>query len=176
MKSSMAEKFWVGYHVEAGGRWGVLRDQVAQSLAGSHRHRRFRDDDLVAVEVGRDASPDVFHEREVRRAVVPGRRPHGDEDREAGFDGLSQIGGEGQPSLRQSFPDQFGQARFVNRDVAFFQQGDAALILVHAGHLDPEFREAGPRHQADVARPDDTDVHASSLCRPGRQRGIAGEV
>ena len=159
---SFTEEFGVGHDVKAGGRRGMPRNQVTQPLPGSHRHRRFGDDHLVAVQVGRDAPSDVFDEREVRRAVVPGRRAHGDENREACFDGLAQVSGEDQPAFRQSFANQFGQTGFVDRNVALFQQGDAALVLVHAGHLDAEFREAGPGHQSDVPGPNDADVHASS--------------
>src|SRR5207244_13269319 len=59
--------------------------------------------------MGRDAPPHLFHEREIRGPVLAGGSPDRNENRQAGFHSLSEIGGEGQPPFRQPFADQFGQ-------------------------------------------------------------------
>ena len=115
--------------------------------------------------MGRDAPPHLFHEREIRGPILTGGSPDRNENRQAGFHSLSEIGGEGQPPFRQPFADQFGQSRFVNGNLALIQLGDPTLVRVHAGHMDPELGETGSCHQSHVAGANDADIHTPSACR-----------
>ena len=57
--------------------------------------------------------------------------------------------------------NQFREARFIDRNLSFFQGRDAVLIIVHAGHLQPEFRETSACDEAHIPCADDGDVHGS---------------
>ena len=61
--------------------------------------------------------------------------------------------------MAEPFGNQFRDSRFVERNIPFFQTGDALVIVVHTDDAHPEFREASPGDQSDIAGPNDADLH-----------------
>jgi len=93
--------------------------------------------------------------------TIAAARRRADRD-EHGIDALDrrgQVGREAQPAGAHIVGDQRVQARFVDRHLAAIDALDLARVLVDADDGGAELREASPRDQADIARPDDRDAH-----------------
>ena len=131
----------------------------AHHVAGADRHGRFVDDHLVAVDVGADRPGDIEHVGKVGRTVLVRRRSDADEDDTAGSYGSRGIGGEGQPALVEIARDHGFQPRLENRDDAEFQSLDLIAVDIDADHLMADVGEAGASHQANIARPKNSDFH-----------------
>ena len=91
--------------------------------------------------------------------AAPHRRPDG-EEHEVGFaDRWRKFGREADPPHAQIALEQFFEPRLVDRHVALAELLDPTGIFVDASDLPTEFREAGCRDQADIARPNHANVH-----------------
>src|SRR5437879_12308373 len=94
--------------------------------------------------MGRDAPPHLFYEREIRGPVLAGGSPDRNENRQAGFHSLSEIGGEGQPPFRQPFADQFGQSRFVKGISPLSRWAIRPLAVSMAPNVTPNLAKPAP--------------------------------
>ncbi len=90
------------------------------------------------------------HVREVRRAVLLGRRADRDELEETVPDPGDGVGRELEPALLGIAPDELFESRFVDRDLALLQARNLGRVDVDAQHLVAGIGEAGARDEADV--------------------------
>gem|GEM_PF-2344051 len=91
-------------------------DDGLDLVGGPHGDGGLDGDDLVAFHAGADVLCRLHDVFEVSVAVSVGRGSHGDEDKEAVFDGFFCIGGEFKPSLGDVSFDDVLQAGFVDGD------------------------------------------------------------
>ena len=110
-------------------------------------------------------------------AIAPaGRSAHGDEHGVGLGDGRGALRGEEQPARLHVGGHQRLQPRLENGHLAPLQALDLAGVLVDAGDHVAEVGEAGPRHQAHIARADHRYPHRPRSLAPargGRCGGIA---
>ena len=100
--------------------------------------------------------------------VAPARRrPHRDEHRIGIPYRRRQVRPEPQTPRLDIVPDQLVQAGLVDRHHSLQKPIDLPRILVDAENIVTEVREAGPRHQTDVARTDHRYTHRQSSPVPG---------
>ena len=100
---------------------------------------------------------------EVGMAVAAARRrADRDEDRLGLGHGRGELGGEGEPSGGDVARDQPVEAGLEDRNHPAVEVGDLAHVLVDAGDVVAEIREAGARDEADIARPDNRNPHEPS--------------
>ena len=100
--------------------------------------------DLGPVRACGDLAADGPDAAEVGAAVVPLRRPDGDEDDLGLGDPLGQVGRERQPAVAEVAVDQLGQARLVDRHLALLEPLDLGGDLVDADHVVAALGQAGP--------------------------------
>ena len=68
----------------------------------------------------------------------------------------------------QIFMEQFFQSVFKQRDFSRFQRVDFGLDRINAHNVVPQFGKTDARRQTDIARPDNSDFHRSSLTKNKR--------
>ena len=139
---------------------GAQRAQAALDLAaGADRHGRLRDDDGEAFQVRGDLLHRGVDVGEVGVAVAAAhRRADGEQDDVGVAGGRAQLVGEDEAPGLHVAGDEVVEARLVDRRLAGLELGEARLVAVDAGDRPAELREAGRRHQADVAGADHADV------------------
>ena len=130
-----------------------LGDPGGHPAARAHGHGALVHDHPVTVHRARHAPGRGLDVLEVRAPVVRGWSAHGDEDDLAGAHGQGEVGREGEPSRLDVARHHVVQARLEYRDAAAQEGLDLALVVVDADNRVPEIREAGPAHEADIARP-----------------------
>src|SRR3546814_2794625 len=129
---------------------------------GAHRHRRLVDHHGVAVQRARHLPHGIVDIGEVGFAAGPaGRRADSDEDGIRPVDRSLQIGGEAEASRLAVARHQGIEAGLENRDPAPLQALDLAGVLVDANDIGAELREAGSRHETDIAGANHCDAHAA---------------
>ena len=137
----------------------VALDDLAHELARAHRHGGLVDDDRVALHRLGDAARHIGHRGQVGLAVRLGRGAHRDEHDDRAPHRGRQVGGEGQPAIAHVARDHFFQAGLVDGHAPGDQLGDLVAVLVDADDFVAEVGEHGSRHEAYIARSNDTDVH-----------------
>src|SRR5437762_11561417 len=95
--------------------------------------------------------------------AAPRWRPHGNEHRVGSGHRRLEIAGEAQPSGCHVAGNGMDEPGLVDRYLAARQALDLRGILIDAGDLDAELREARPGNQHDIPRPDHRDAHAREL-------------
>src|SRR5918997_6923840 len=103
-----------------------------------------------------DPPRDRRYAREVRRPILPLRRPHRDEEHVGLLDEArkSLSAGEVQALPARTPGHELLETRLVDRHPSRPQAPHALLVPVHARHPVPEVRQASPRHESDVPGPD----------------------
>jgi hypothetical protein len=134
-----------------------------QLLRRAHGHGGLLHDHLEAVHVAPDRAGRRMDMRQVRAAVVRGRRAHGDELHLAESDARRHVRGKQEPAFLDVALGDLLQARFVDRHAPLLQCADLRGIEIEAEHVVAELGQAGTCHEADVARADDGDVHSLEL-------------
>src|SRR5205823_8058748 len=79
------------------------------------------------------------------------------------FHRLARIDGEAKTPRLEITGDEIRKTRLIDRDFAPLQHFDLGDVLVDAGDEMPEIGKAGPGDKPNVTRPDDYDLHRSSL-------------
>ena len=149
---AFAQEFGIGGHVEIGAG-AHLADDGFDLAAGADRYGGFGDDNGVAGKGGGDLFRRGEDIRQVGMAVAtPAGRAHGDEDGARTGNGGGEIAFEGEASGLDVGGHDLVQAGLENGNGALAQASDLGCVLVDADHIMAEFRQAGPGHQADIAR------------------------
>ena len=138
---------------------GLLAHDGFDLVAGADRYGRLGDDDRPAGHRRRDGLGGLEDERQIGAAVLAGRRADRQQDHLAAGDALGDVGRERQAPLGGVVRDQLVEARFVDRDLAAIEAVDLGLVEIAADDVVAHVRKAGPRHQPDVPRTNDTDLH-----------------
>ena len=94
--------------------------------------------------------------------AAPRRRADRDEDRIGLGDRRGEIGGEIEPPGLHVGGHQRIEPGLENRDFAAAQARDLVGVLVHAGDLVAEIREAGAGNQPHIARADHGNTHETT--------------
>src|SRR5881227_3682311 len=95
--------------------------------------------------------------------TAPRRRAHGDEHRVGSGHRRLEIAREAQPSGCHVAGNEMVEPGLVDRHLAARQALDLRGILIDAGDLDAELREARPGNQPDIPRPDHRYAHEREL-------------
>ena len=162
-RGTLAQEFRIGGHHHIGRRIG-LANQPLDFVAGADRHGRFGDDDGEALQRRGNLARRGMNVAQIGVAVAaPRRRADRDEHRIGLGDRRGQIGGEIQPPGLHIGGHQRIEARLENRDFAPAQGCDLVAVLVHAGDLVAEIREAGAGHQPHIARANHGNPHLQNL-------------
>ncbi len=77
-------------------------------------------------------------------------------------DGLFDVGGEVQAAGGDVAADHFLQARFVDRNAAFFEDADLFRIDVQAEDVVAHFGQTGATDQTDITGTDNGNFHKTS--------------
>ena len=143
---------------------------AATFRGGTDGHRRLRDHDQLTRHVRSDGVGDSQHMAQVRRAILVRRSSDRDEDDFGSRDRRADVRGEHETTLLLIPFDQAVEARFVNGQDVLLQPIDLFLIDVRADHLISGLRQASANDEADIAGPDDSNLHSrsSSLKLRGR--------
>ena len=147
------------------GMRGETRDDLPHAARRAHGDGRLVDHDPIAVHGPADLLGHLQHVGHIGGAVLALGRADGDEEDLARSHRRREVGGEREPLLGHVPGDHLLQPGLVDRDLAAAQGRDLGLIVVHAHHGVAVLGEAGPHHQADVARSHDPDAHG---CPPRR--------
>src|SRR5437763_13377507 len=97
--------------------------------------------------------------------TAPRRRAHGNEHRVGSGHRRLEIAREAQPSGCHVAGNEMVEPGLVDRHLAARQALDLRGILIDAGDLDAELREACPGDQPDIPGPDHRYAHGSILAR-----------
>ena len=158
-RRTLAQEFRIGGDRDVGGRIGFV-NQALDFVAGADRHGRFGDDHGKTGQRGGDLARRGVDVGQIGMTVAaPRRRADRDEHRIGLGDRGGKIGGEIQPAGLHIGRHQRIEAGLENRDLAAAQAGDLVAVLVHAGDLVAEIREAGAGHQPHIARADHGNAH-----------------
>src|SRR6056297_948034 len=76
---------------------------------------------------------------------------------------VRQIGGESQPSRLAVADHQFGQTRFVDRNLTFAEAGNLGLIDINTRHIVAAVSKTGACDQTDIARANHRNLHQRRL-------------
>src|SRR5438132_6980115 len=95
--------------------------------------------------------------------AAPRRRPHGNEYRVGSGHRRLKIAREAQPSGCHVAGNKVVEPGLVDRHLAARQALDLRGILIDAGDLDAELREARPGNQPDIPGPDHRYAHERGL-------------
>ena len=155
---TLAQKLWVGDHVEEAAGDSVTLKGTAYPLVGVDRDGGFFDDDLVAGERAGDLTGDGFDVGEVGVAVLGLGRADGDEDGVGGAGGLVKICRKADPCVAVAFQE-FREVMLMDEGVSGLEGGDFALIDIDADDGLADLGEADGRNQADVTRPHHGDLN-----------------
>ena len=137
----------------------LLQDRRLDLVGRTHRHRRLIHDDAVLVHVLADGARDGQHVLEIGRAVLIGRRAHGNELEQAVIHGFLGVGRELEaPGLDVAF-DIGLEAGLVDRNLALVQASDLVLVDVVADDVVAHFGHAGACDEADIAGAEDGQSH-----------------
>src|SRR5437868_1020935 len=98
--------------------------------------------------------------------AAPRWRPHGNEHRVGSGHRRLEIAGEAQPSGCHVAGNEMVEPGLVDRHLAARQALDLRGILIDAGDLDAELREARPGNQPDIPGPDHRYAHERGLPVP----------
>jgi hypothetical protein len=162
-RRAFAQEFRVGDDGEIRVRPRLLDDRF-DFVAGADRHRRFGDDDRVAVHQAGDFFRRRIDVGEVRMPVAAARgRADGDEHRVGLADRLRRIGGEEQPALLDVILHQLIETRFEDRNLALLQARNFARVLIDARHRVAEIGEARAGDKAHIAGADHGDAHGTQI-------------
>src|SRR5215217_6207662 len=94
--------------------------------------------------------------------ATAGWRTDGDEDRLRVAHARRDVRGEGEPPAGDVALDEAVETRLEDRHRAGFERVDLALVLVDAGHVVSEVRQAGSRDETDIAGADYRNAHSCS--------------
>src|SRR5436190_3564650 len=98
--------------------------------------------------------------------TAPRRRAHGNEHRVGSGHRRLEIAREAQPSGCHVAGNEMVEPGLVDRHLAARQALDLRGILIDAGDLDAELREARPGNQPDIPGPDHRYAHERGLPIP----------
>src|SRR5581483_3887397 len=104
---------------------------------------------------------DIFDVAEIGRAVRPRRCADRNENCARVPNGARQIRREAQALLTDVLADEDVEAGLVDRDLALLQGFDLVDVDVDARDVIAEVGKTGAGDQADIARPDDRNLHRS---------------
>ena len=158
---AFAQKFRIGGDVERFGIGAVAQNDLANPLAGVDRDRALLDDDFVVVDAAGDFAGHGLDVGQVGLAAIGGRRADGDEDGGTGAHGLAEIVGKLQ-TMPAVAAQKFGQKFLVDGNLAVFEGGQFALIVVDQNDVVTEVGKAGACHQSYVSGTDDSDPHVQT--------------
>ncbi len=165
-RRSLLQELRVGGHVEGQVLPAPLLqpvgDALAHLVAGAHRNGGLDDDNLVAVHVGGDRIGHGKHVLEVGRAVLAGRRAHGDHLDLAAANPFVRTGGEMQAPGGAVLLDEPVQPRLEKRDLAALEPLDPGCVDVHAHHVVAGLGQHRGLHEAHITRPKYRDPHLLS--------------
>ena len=155
---ALAQEFRVGHDLD-----GRVRTPLAQDafdlVAGTDRDRRFGHHHGRAGENRRDLAHRVVDEAQIGMTVAAARRRTHRDEHGFGIGRALRFRGEFEPALAEVRFDEVGKARLEDRNLAAVERGDAAGILVDAGHLMTEIGKAGAGDEPDIASPDHGHAH-----------------
>ena len=164
-RRSFAKELGVRRHIETDARPQVGASGGNGALdfrAGADGNRGLQDDHGAPGETGGDLPRCGVDVTQVGMAVAAAARcADGDEDGVGVRHGV-EIGANGKTPGADVARHEVLEARFVDGDFAGVQACDLFGVVVHTGDAGAEFREAGPRHQADIAGADDDDLHRAA--------------
>jgi len=110
-----------------------------------------------------DAARDRQHILQVRRAVLIGRRAHGNELKQPVGDSGRHISGEVQaPSLCIALY-QFFQPGLMDGDAPLIEHFDLIGVDVDAQHMVADLSEASTRNETNISGAENSDFHGGSL-------------
>ena len=137
----------------------LAQDLCFDFVRRADRHRGFVDHDAVLVHVLADGARHRQYVLEIGRAVLIGRRAHGNELEQAVIDGFLRVSGELEaPGFDVAF-DVSLEARLVDRYLAFIQASNLVLVDVVTDDVVAHFGHAGTGNKADIAGTEDGQFH-----------------
>ena len=166
---SLAQKLRVADDVEMHPGLAVAFDRFRHLVAGFDRHGAFIHHNFVAGHGAGDFPRDLLDETQIHRPVRQRRSRDGDQDDLRFFNAFGGAGGEAQAARGNVLFHHFFQARLVNGKAAPLQHPHFCGVTIDAHHLVTDLSKASTRHQANIAGPDDRQLH-QRFCR---LRGIA---
>ena len=160
-----AEELRIRDDVEGRAAAGTSLQCVAQPRAGADGHGALGDDDLVALEVGRQLCRHLFHLGEIGLAGFCFRCADRQENHRRVARRGAQVHGEAQAAGLRILQDQLAEAWFEERDLAARESPNAELRAVHTRHGMAEVGQTRSCDQTHVARADNGDVHGAHPAR-----------
>src|SRR5205085_5290533 len=93
-------------------------------------------------------------------------------------DGLLDLGREGQAAFLDVALDELLEAGLVDRDLTGFESRDLSLVDIDARDVVSALGKTRTGNQADVAGPNDTNLHSSLTPRSGNclPQGASGQI
>ena len=150
--SAFAEEFGIGCHVD-GEIGSLFPADPLYFVARADGHGGLGDDDERAFRGQRDLGGRRVDVGQIRMAVAVARgRPDRDEDGLHIGDRAGQIGRKREPLFADVALHEFLQPGLVDRDATLAKGRDLGLVMVDAGDVVAEVREAGAGHQPDITR------------------------
>ena len=111
------------------------------------------------------------HVLQIRRAVLVGRRAHGDELDAAVRHPLGGVGGEAEPPVGVVPLHHLLEAGLEDRDLPRLQPLDLVRVHVDAEHVVADLGQHRALHEPDVAGSENRDPHLPSATPRRRERG-----
>ena len=162
-RRALLEEFGVRDHVEAEiaafAAAERLHDPRPHLVGGADGDGGFGHDHLGLFHVAGDGSGDAQHVLQVGRAVLVGRRPHGDELDAPVRHAAGGVGGEAQPAPGMVLAHQILEARLEDRDASGLERRHLLRVDVDAEHVMPDLRQHGALDEADIAGSEYGDLH-----------------
>ena len=117
-RRALAEEFWIAGDIELALRSGQAPDRPLDPAGGPGRNGAFFDDQLVAVEQGRDRASDLLDLAKVRAPVTPRRRPDADENDVGRAHRVLRPGREFEPARLEVGGEQLAEAGLMDSRLA----------------------------------------------------------
>ena len=168
-RSSLLQELGIADHTE--GLRGLRFHDLPQLRGRADRYGALRDDDRVVGDGAGKVARDRQHMRQIRGAILSGRRTDGDEDHLGALDRGGQLGHESESLLCPVAGHELSEAGLVNRQPPLIQGLDLRGVAVDADDVVAVLREAGPHDESDITGADYRQLHLQVLSTvPGYDR------
>ncbi len=162
-RSAFLQEFGVGNDIELRRHTASIEHALnlgSDLVRRPDGHGGLVDDDSIVREMLADGARDLDDVAQVGRAVLLRRRPHGDELHEPVRHAGGCIRRVVQTARLLGFSHDRLEPGLVDRQLAALQALDLVRVDIHRQHMVTGVRQARARHQADVARAENSHSHA----------------